>query len=326
MAQTGVLAPRVVVRPPSIPAPPPLSLLTQGTTVTDDADVLKSDGVERWSGGGGATWLEPMRGFGGGLWQAWPEQGSNADGAKSDTVDVDVVSEQAPTQLPMWAVAEMRQGALQAFADERAGDSETTQEQRAFDALLPRMIEHELWTGNKADAAGWVDQFRLADGDHVDTSHAGTALGFLRALARAEGLAASEGIIDSFGGAMVHVSWALFGLIVAVHQSLTISPTGRQARLPSGVLVVPELGATGSWPGHGAAPGAGAGDDVATGYLFVTPPVRIRLGAFAVLDHPYDLSNDRIVVTEQPFQIEASTLGSEHPTSIAVAADYTKEF
>lgn len=319
MTQTGVLAPRVVVQPPSVPAPPPISLLTQGTTIDPSGD------TERWAGGGGATWLEPVRASDVDLWQQWSESGGTDDTTKSHDLEVSD-ADQAPTQLPIYAVLGIRQGALQAFSDEATGNSQDAQLARAMAAVLPRAIEHELWTGEKADAAGWLEQFRLADGDHVDVSHAGSTIGFLRALAHAEGLAADAGFVDSFGGVMVHVSWTLFSLLTSSARNLTLSPTGRQLRTAGGAVVVPEVGATGSWPGHGSAPGAGTLNDRTAGYLFVTPPVRVRLGRVETLASPYDLSNDRIVMAEQPFQLEASVLGSEHPTSIAVAVDYTQEY
>lgn len=297
MAQTGVMAPGVVVQPPSLPAPPPISLLTQGTTVDPSGD------VERWAGGGGATWQSPFDGAVN-LWQSWPESGHDPDGAKT-TSSRTTEDGQVPAQVPMLAVLGITEGALQAFSDEQAGDSQEAQAQRAMAAALPRAIESELWTGAKVAAAGWVEQFRFANGG-ATVSALGASGGFLGALAAAEDAAAAQGFVDDFGGYMVHVSYSLFSRIVAKHTNLSVSPTGRVVRLPLGGVLVPELGA----------------DSATT--VVVTPPVRIRLGRVEVNRSQYDLSNDRTVVVEQPFTIEGPVL--DRPTIVTATADPTKEF
>lgn len=328
MAVTGVLAPRVVVRPPSVPAPPPISLLTQNNVVDDDRDLVDESQADRWVGGGGTIWTEPVRQSGAesSLWQQWPDldAGGVAGTTKGGSVHASPAST-SPIQLPLIATLLIEQGVLAAAA------LDGTPEQQAVTALMatmPRIVEHELWAASGASGAGWADQFRLKALGRVSTL-TNTAQPYLTALALAEQAAADQGWIDGTSGAMVHVSTALFGLITSYHQGLQRAVTGRQWTTPSGCLLVCEPGASGTWaetatPTIAAKPGgAAAGDNLAAGWMFVTPPVRVRLGGPAqVLRGEFELTNDQTLLVERPFILEASMRTT---CSVAIPVDYTQE-
>lgn len=331
MTTVGTGAPRVVVRPPNVPAPPPISLLTQNNVVDDNRDVLNSDG-ERWIAGGGTTWMEPVQQMDPTtLWQRWPGDGGSASSStKPGSVDKITDDYQSPVQLPMIMTLMVSAGVLASFA--LANSVEGSIEQQlaaAHAALAARVVEHELWTGVEADTAGWVDQFRLKSADHVDTPYGGAAIPFLRALALAEQAAADAKFIDNFGGAMIHVTPALFSLITGQHQGLSRNPTGRQWQTPSGCALVCEPGATGIWPESASAsleesPGL-VGNNSTYGWLFVTPPVRVRFSSPQVDQYEgvFEDTNDRALLVERAFTIEASVRNDS--TSIGIPVDYTQE-
>lgn len=346
MAPTGAVAPRVVVRPPNVPAPPPISLLTQNNLVEDDRDVfgVEADGPGRWEGGGGSIWLDPQHQFDDNqVWQTWPGDSGTATTNKlgrssggAATASSIAAADQAPVQLPIFAALELDQGVLSEFALRNSIEGPVeTQMTAALGAVLPRLIERELWTSAEAVHALWTQQFRLKTPNVVTTTGTG-ALPYLRALAAAEQAAFDQRFIDQFGGAFIHVSPFLFSLIAASHPNLIRSPSGRQITLPSGAVLIPEGGASGAWS-EGATTsvldarpgGSPAGDNAATGWLFVTPPVRVRLGqanvyradAHTGMGSAAD-SNNRRWVAERPFVLEAS-VASGRNTSVGVPVDYT---
>jgi len=296
MAVTGIVAPRVVVSPPNTPAPPPISLLTQNNTITDDRDVMSGADDQnqwRWEAGGGVTWLSPFR-YAPRLWQRWHDSGSDtgSKGALDGIGNHGIIGGNdfrpygGAAQLPIVAQLEVTQGALTDWAL-RTGVEGTPEEQllKALSGAMPRVIEAELWAANEMVAAGWSEQFRLTS-DAVSVHVAGDATkpwGIISALAAAEQAAADREIIDLAGGAFIHCSPRYASLLASVAHGLTYSPTGRQITTTSGCHLVPEPGATGTWfsdTGLQDAPaGIGAGDNSADGWLFVTPPVRVRLGA-----------------------------------------------
>lgn len=331
MSVTGVGAPRVVVSPPNTPAPPPFSLLTQNNVVIDDRDVIGAGdedqrGRFRWEGAG-TSWLEPLSDAGPlGSWWKWFDSGGAVSADKDDlgaSPSVDP-SDQSATQYPVVGVLQITEGALTEWALRTAAEG-TLDDQalRALAAAMPRSVENELWTAAAADDAAWTNQFRLASPATVVDGSTGTPDGFVRALARAEGVAASKGYIDRFGGAFIHVSPSLLSLITSYAKGLQYAATGRTIRTASGCYLVSGPGATGVWsPALEAAPSAFAGDDDSSGWMFVTPPVRVRLAPAVVVREVQSFgfdTNDRNLVVEQSFVIEAS------PHVDAIPVDYTKE-
>jgi hypothetical protein len=199
---------------------------------------------------------------------------------------------------------------------------------RALDVFTPRVVEYELWTSAIAEAAQWDNQFRLKDVSTTAVSPT-TAVGFSRAVSLAEQAAADTKIIDNYGGAYIHMSPALFSLVLSFYQGLIRSPTGRTVMTPWGANLIPEVGATGEWSesaGHSRAakPGGSAtGDNIATGWLFVTPPVRVRLGAVQIYQSNFALTN---VTNDSTFVAERAVCIEAFQTAVAIPVDYTKEF
>lgn len=338
MAQTGSVAPRVVVRPPNLPAPPPISLLTQNNV--DDADATIHAGMEgRWEGSAGTTWLEPQRQWQNNqLWQSWPDGAGTAQTNKSmlaDGSDPGIPSgvgaaDDAPVQRPIIASLIVTEGLLTEWALLHAMEgSVEDQMARALNAVLPRIIERELWTSQEVALANWTGQFRLKTPNVVLCPNT-TKLPYMRAMARAEQLAADYGILDMCGGAFIHSSLLLASLLSAQHNALFRSPTGRQFTTVSGCMLVPEPGATGAWSEAGTSfisarpAGAPSGGNTSDGWLFVTPPIRVRLGPTDVhiMDSSPTNTNDRTLLVERAFILESS-IPQNHPTSIAVPVDYT---
>lgn len=339
MAATGTIAPRVVVRPPNVPAPPPISLLTQNNVDDSDATVLAEDSNPRWEGGGGSIWLDPLKEFRNNqVWQSWPDGAGTAQTNKSslsDGSDPGVPSgpgaaDQAPIQRPIVASLIIKEGLLTEWALRSSIEGDIGyQLGRALDAVMPRVIERELWSSAEVALANWASQFRLKTPNVV--SNVGTAaVPFGRALALAEQAAADNGFLDLYGGAFIHASVGLFSLIAGINTNLVRSPSGRQVTTLAGCQLIPEVGAPGSWseattsfvqarPG-----GSPVGDNIANGWLFVTPPIRVRLGRdlIRVLDASPDNTNNRTLLVERAFLLEASVV-SGHFTSIAVPVDYT---
>lgn len=339
----GVL--RVVVRPPNLPAVPPLSLLTQNNVEDTGVTVIDGgDNPERWVAGGGSVWNEPLRQpLNDQVFQAWPGEGGTEQTSKlgrsnGDTAERLRLSEgdQVPVQLPMLAAVEVSVGTLSDIAHMNTDGELSTEDQLAllFDAVLPRVIEHELWTGEAASLAAWPDQFRLKALGHVSAPLT-AAVPVRRALAVAEQLAANAGFYDSYGGAFCHMSPLCFQLVTSPAE-LLLTPPGPRPRQVStllGTQLIPELGATGTWDEDAsdavaAKPGGSVdGDNLATGWMFITPPVRVRLGPTSgriirsTLDVP---TNDQLLVGERAFTIECS-IREELPTSIAVPVDFTQE-
>lgn len=328
----GINAPRIVVRPPNVPAPPPISLLTQGNVVSDDSDVVQPDGQWRWEGGGGTFWMEPIRQPSMlGVWQNWPTHSGAASTNKrgEGLTDAAGPAKQSPTQYPFMQTAVLEQGVLTAFSLANAVEGDVAgQVQRAMDALAARTIERELWTSGVVDGAQWDSQFRLKRKSGV-TTVTNANQPYVRALALAENAAADAGFLDGYGGAFIHCSVALFSLLAARSQNLVRSPSGRQWMTPSGCVLVPEPGATGKWNETGDAwieekpGGAGANDNIANGWLFVTPPVRVRLGStsFQEYESNINFTNDTTIVAERAVVIEASVT----PNTLAIPVDYTQE-
>lgn len=329
MTLVGTGAPRVVVRPPNVPAPPLISLLTQNNVVEDDRDVLGAGQGNRWIAGGGVQWFDPTV-EGATTWQKWPSEGGE-DAQTKNLIDPITNARQSPIQLPMIAAAQLDSGVLAEFALRTGTEgSPVDQAVAAFNALLPGLIEDELWTGVQAARALWADQFRLMSAGHVDTA-TGSTQPFLRGLALAEQIAASAGFIGELGGAMIHASPQAFSLITAKHNGLTRAATGRQWLTPSGCALVTGPGATGTWSDANddviiESTPAIEGDQLTTGWLFVTPPVRVRLGVGGVdvIVGEWDEENDRRYVVERAFTIEAAV--KDTPTSIGIPIDYTQEF
>lgn len=339
MAFVGVEAPGVVVRPPNIPAPPPISLLTQNNVEDDESTVLGDAEGGRWEGGGGTQWLEVIRQWQSEqVWQTWPDSGDAAEDKRnlSDGTDAPTLrgeTSRSPVQRPLHATMVIDVGALADWVRRSGNDEGTTEEQalRALDVGLHRTIERELWTSAGAVQAGWEDQFRLKT-PGVVTNIGTAALPFRRALAAAEKAAADFGFIDQFGGAFVHMTPALFSLVSSPAEVVR-SPSGRQVHTLTGLSLIPEIGATGAWSETATAEiddrpgGSAAGDDAGDGWLFVTPPVRVRRGGNAgVFQSPLSNNNDTVLVAERGFILEASVLsGESRPTSIAIPVDYTQE-
>lgn len=344
MAPTGAVAPRVVVRPPNVPAPPPISLLTQNNVVEDDRDVVGDGQAGRWEGGGGTIWLDPQHQFDDNqLWQTWSSEGgadtTNKLGRTSGgaaTAGSIAAADQSPIQLPIFAALELDQGVLSEFALANSIEGTVAEQMTAaLSAVLPRMIERELWTSAEAVLALWQQQFRLKT-PNVVTNVGTAALPYQRALAAAEQAAFDNRFMDQFGGAFIHVSPFLFSLLTTAGHGLTRSPSGRQFITPSGMFIVPQGGGNGKWDEtvqanvRSAKPvGSPDGDNLATGWLFVTPPVRVRLGGAAVYEAPAHTgmgagsdSNNRRFVAERPFVIEASVVSGRF-TSVGVPVDYT---
>ena len=347
MRVVGTVGPRVVVRPPNVPAPPPISLLTQGTTVEDDHDVIQAQGLQaqagRWEAGGGTVWLDPLRQFSGiQVYQNWPDGGGAgstdkltlADGTEAAAASIDPAL-QSTIQRPMISAIELDQGVLTDYVEAHALQELPVEAQiiRALDAVIARVVERELWTNQTGDRANWLSQFRLK-APHVHTI-TNTATPFALAFALAEQAAADFRFLDQFGGSMIHVPLAMFSLITSRLGGIIRSPSGRQYTTPAGSMLVPELGATGTWTEAGTAftnarpGGSPPGDNLATGWIFVTPPVRVRLGQGgtqvieSVVNTP---TNDITYVGERAFTIESSIGSAANPTSIAIPVDYTTEF
>lgn len=340
MAVTGSVAPRVVVRPPNVPAPPPISLLTQNNVDSDDATVLAQDGLPRWEGGAGSTWLEPIRQFQSAqVWQAWPDNSGTAQTNKSEinngSSDPGIPSgpgfaDQAPEQRPIIATLILTEGLLTEWALRNSVEGDVGfQLGRALDCVLPRIIETELWTSGEVALAQWARQFRLKTPNVVYCPNP-TKVPYLRAIARAEQLASDYGFLDSFGGAFIHTSLELASLLASSDHGIVRSPSGRQLTTYTGCQIVPELGATAAWTETGTAyvsakpAGSPNGGNTTDGWLFVTPPVRVRLGRdnVRVIDMDPTNANNRTLLVERAFILEASVLTS-HYTSIAVPVDYT---
>lgn len=339
MTAVGVIVPRVVVRPPNLPAPPPISLLTQGNVVDDMHDWVQQspgDNPARWEGGGGTVWWEPLRqGLSDQTWQSWPDAGGDPADNKRDALSGGVTvpkgpdaSFVSPIQRPIVSALEISQDVLAAYVLEHSIEGDVhAQMTAALDAVMPRVVTRELWDAGEALRAHWADQFRLK-GAGVVVSDVSGAFGFLRALALAEQAAADHNFIDNFGGAYIHVSPALFSLLASVSHGLVRSPTGRQVQTMTGCMLVPSPGATGTWSDAHVASfveakpaGSQAGDNVTNGWMFVTPPVRVRLGEVRTYDGAFEFTNDETIVGERAFVLEASV----DETSVAIPVDYTKE-
>lgn len=343
MAVSGVVAPRVVVRPPNVPAAPPISLLTQNNLDDTDATLIdQTSGPGRWEAGGGTTWLEPLRQFQvAQLWESWPDGSGAAAVTKSEInnsgSDPGIpaglgAADQNPAQRPILATLIINEGLLTEWALQQSlGEMDIRgQMQRALDTVMPRVVERELWSAGEASLANWAQQFRLKTPNVVYCPNT-TKLPYLRAIARAEQLAADYGFLDLFGGAFIHCSLELFGLVVAASHGVVRSPSGRQVSTMTGCQLVPELGGTGAWAEAGTSyisarpSGSPAGGNTSDGWLFVTPPVRVRLGAGGparIIETDPSTTNDRTLLYERPFVIEAPVMTS-HYTSIAVPVDYT---
>jgi hypothetical protein len=313
---------RVVVRPPNVPAPPPISLLTQNN--------VEDDPSARWENGGGTVWSEPIRQEAiTGVWQQWPGTGSASSSTKPGSVDA-AASELGPIQRPIMATLVLEQGQLAEWALRAAPEGNVQQQMEiAFAAVLPRIIEHELWTGAVASAAGWADQFRLKSLGHFSQA-ATSVLPFVRALSRAEQAAADFGFIDNYGGAFIHCKPSLFSLLTSKCFGLSRAPSGRQWTTPSGCTLVCEPGATGSWTETqtDAVDDVGAGpacNDTTSSWLFVTPPVRIRLGGGGLQTYASEFAfdNEHVYVGERPFVMEASV--RDAPTSVGIPVSHTQE-
>ena len=341
----GVAAPRVVVRPPHVPAPPPISLFTQNNVVEDDSDLIGPSDAGRWEGGGGTIWQNPLTGFLSGqprLWQTWPSGGGAASSVKGTTSDAftSAASSQSPVQFPMVATAFIESGLLADWAvrNQPEGDV-STQLQRLLGALLPATVQHELWTSATANTAAWDGQCRLKTATSVASP---SVVPLARALAWAEGYAGNN-FLDRFGGAMIHVSPTLFSLLTTESHGLVRSPTGRQVMTMSGCTLIPEGHSTqGTWPENGghsvnATPAAGALDDKTGGWMFVTPPIRVRLGQGAArllqgydltgaFDSAADFRNNEVYVVERAFTLEYFNDSATTVTSYAIPVDYTTLF
>lgn len=329
--EAGAVAPRVVVRPPNLPAPPPISLLTQLNEDTGDATVRDDGQRGRWDGGAGTTWTEPIAQFATDeTWQHWPGSGTS-DASKVETPVRRGSGDNAPVQLPITVVLEVLEGTLHEFAGRDTPQDAAMR--AALDAVAPRVIEHELWTAARAVAAGWTEQFRLKTAGIV-TVPVTAAQPVKRALALAEQLASEFGFRDALGSTpFLHMSPYLFSLMVGPAE-LDVSPNGRQVRTRLGSHLVPEGGATATWTDAEAATplldtrgAAAVGDNRDDGWLFVTPPVRIRWSDTtpAVLRSEFNVPmNDRLLLAERSFVIECSIVEG-HPTSIAIPVDYTQE-
>jgi len=331
------LAPGVVVRPPNLPTPPPISLLTQpGVRQEGDRDLI-SGRAGGWEAGGGVEWYDPLRDFETArTWQEWPDEtaGGSSGGAKS-TRGVDPLGpgNRSPVQFPVQALIEIDEGVLTLFQLDNPpeGPPLRAQLEAVLEAILPRAIERELWTSAEAVRGQWADQFRLKTPGVVETL-TNTAVPFRRALALAEQAAADNRFTDMFGGAFIHLSLALFSLISSPAE-LRRTPTDRDVRTLSGCYLVPEVGATGTWTeatddAVEARPGGSpAGDNRANGWLFVTPPVRVRLGVVEATMSSISTANNIVHIAERAFTLEASVLpgADDPPTSIAIPVDYTQE-
>lgn len=337
----------VSVLPPAVPARPRISLLSQGNvvgdnqpTLVDSEGLLDSEQFDPWAFGAGTKWLDPITQFlSDTLWQGWPSGDGTTLADKSHAIDGSTDrtitrgnANLQPAQMPVMAVLFAKVGELTSHTlDQGPEGSVQFQAERAFDAMLPRLIETELWTALGAQSMAYDGQFRLegqAVTVHVPTN---TAAGFVRALGILESAVGNGGFLDQWGGAFYHCTRGLGSLLTTISsQGLTVDPTGRTIRTTaSGASLVPESGATGIWPSQSGElqttpGGTSAGDDLATGWLIASAPVRVRLGRRMYVEQ-HDLrasggsQNNRVVLVEQPFNLESRL------EVVAVPVDYTKE-
>jgi hypothetical protein len=158
----------------------------------------------------------------------------------------------------------------------------------SLDAELPRLVEHELWTGALAQASTLPNRFLEDAGVVDDITPAGGAV----SPALAVGLLESA-LADVYSGVgIIHLDRV--GASYLPH----VTRTGRLLETRSGNRVVPGVGYPGTGPG-GAAAAAGAT------WLYITPMVTVRLGTPEAPDEPsIDRETNRAHVTARvPFEV-----------------------
>lgn len=148
---------------------------------------------------------------------------------------------------------------------------------RRFEASLSAIIEHELWTGQVAQAAGLDDNMFLADS--AAATNVGGNFGFVTALAELEQRLAES---VSLGARMIHAQPRLV-TAWAAEKLVEMSPDRTHLRTQLGTVVVPGSGYDGTDP-HGVAASYSHTYAYGTGQVkvFVGDPMVTRVDASSV--------------------------------------------
>lgn len=168
---------------------------------------------------------------------------------------------------PLVAHSGDKSSTFQEFGPDKADESPEGRKARVrhvLEANLSRIIENELWTGTRATAAGFPNDFLL---NAPTALNGGASTGFVTALAELE-QALSQG--DTTGVGMIH---AQPRTVAAWMSEYLVRPDASGKRLFTnlGTLVVPGSGYTGSGTG------LVGGGTVAASWAYVTGMVRVAL-------------------------------------------------
>lgn len=184
---------------------------------------------------------------------------------------------------------------IDAWTGDRCGPAEAARSranaESDLDRFLSRLVEDELWTGARADLAGYEND-RLNDA--TDLVDGGAPLSPIEAFAELE-----QALADGESGlGMIH---AQPRVVTRWLSENVVFPeaTGTRLRSRLGTIVVPGAGYDGSGPG------LAAGDEGAS-YAYATSLVRVYLGAVNTYESRNIETNDVGSIAERPFIAEWS--------------------
>lgn len=260
----GSIGPRAPWSP--LPSAPPTVSLLSSALVVPDAELPRGweNGLE-WQpekGGLDTTGDYPY-------WWVCPEgAGATAEATVSGGIKKTYAQPSLRRVRPVVAHTGDKSSTFQEFGPDKADGSPEGRRERArhvLEANLSRIVENELWTGTRATAAGFPNDF-LANAPTA--LNGGAATGIVPALSELEQAVAEH---DETGVGMIH---AQPRVVTAWRTLQLVEPdaSGKRLRTILGTLVVPG----GGYPGSGTGLAAGT---VTSSWAYATGMVRVALGA-----------------------------------------------
>lgn len=274
--------------------PPALSLITvPGVLVTDQEKVSLSDlsgdpnGVNRWENG---VTIQPDACLSADdldrtlvatdypYWWTCPD-GTGQTPAQANVAGSGTKEIADPEALLRFTPYTITQGYFCRAADaaSRAAEFEG-RARRKLDCVIPRAVEHELWTGQVRNVAGFATPY-LADPDN-DVAISVAGLGFITALAELED---ALGECSCAEPKMIHAerrvvtAWRSRGLVDR-------SPDGSHLLTTLGTVVVPGVG----YPGTGPSQAQSGEGSFNSSYVYGTGRVRVFLSPPAYQGNPVE--------------------------------------
>jgi len=276
----GSIGPRAPWSP--LPSAPPVVSLLSSAVVVNEADLPYGweNGLE-WQPEKGA--LDTTNDYP--YWWVCPEgSGATAEATVGGGVKKTYTQPTLRRVRPLVAHTGDKSSTFQEFGPDKADDSPEGRKARArhvLEANLSRIVENELWTGTRATAAGFPNDFLT---NTPTALNSGNPTGIVPSLAELEQAVASN---DELGVGMIHAQ----PRVVAAWRSLQLiepDASGKRLRTIFGTLVVPG----GGYPGSGTGLAAGT---VTSSWAYATGMVRVALGAEQVLPNDDADTMDRAV-------------------------------